>query len=69
MINDIFSPAEKLLTPTDFQNIFGIPETTQAVWRCTGRYNLPYIKLGRLVRYRRTDVEAWLQERSVGGAK
>jgi hypothetical protein len=59
---------ERLLTPCDFKNEYGIPEGTQAVWRSTGRYGLPYIKLGRLVRYRRSEIEAWLASRTMGGA-
>ena len=36
---------------------------TLSVWRSTGRYNLPYVKVGRLVRYRRADLDAWLEKR------
>jgi predicted DNA-binding transcriptional regulator AlpA len=34
------------------------------VWRSTGRYNLPFIKIGRNVRYRRADLIAWLEKRT-----
>ena len=37
---------------------------TLAVWRSTGRYNLPFIKVGSKVRYRRADLEAWLDART-----
>lgn len=37
---------------------------TLAVWRSTGRYNLPFIKVGSKVRYRRADLEAWLEART-----
>ena len=37
---------------------------TLSVWRSTGRYNLPFVKVGRKVRYRRTDLLAWLQKRT-----
>jgi hypothetical protein len=37
---------------------------TLSVWRSTGRYNLPFIKVGRKVRYRRDDLEAWLESRT-----
>ncbi len=37
---------------------------TLAVWRSTGRYGLPFIKVGRLVRYRRADLLAWLDART-----
>jgi excisionase family DNA binding protein len=34
-----------------------------SVWRSTGRYNLPFFKIGRKVRYRRADLDAWLAAR------
>ena len=37
---------------------------TLAVWRSTGRYALPFVKIGRKVRYRRSDLEAWMQART-----
>lgn len=37
---------------------------TLAVWRSTGRYKLPFVKVGGLVRYRRADLHAWLQART-----
>ncbi len=38
---------------------------TLAVWRCNGRYNIPFIRVGRLVRYRKSDLDAWLESRTV----
>ena len=37
---------------------------TLSVWRCTGRYKIPFIKVGRLVRYRVSDLDAWLESRT-----
>ena len=37
---------------------------TLGVWRSTGRYNLPFLKVGRMVRYRRADLVAWLAART-----
>ena len=37
---------------------------TLSVWRSTGRYNLPFLKVGRMVRYRRADLDAWLANRT-----
>lgn len=34
-------------------------------WRRSGRYSLPFIKIGNLVRYAREDITAWLAERRV----
>jgi len=37
---------------------------TLSVWRCTGRYAIPFIKVGRSVRYRLADLNAWLESRT-----
>jgi hypothetical protein len=54
-----------LIFPPDVASDYDIPETTQAVWRCTNRYGWRdlTIKLGRRIAYRRTDIEAWLESR------
>lgn len=48
--------------------ILGVSPGTLAVWRCTRRYPLPYQKIGRAVRYRVEDLEAFAQSRTVGAA-
>jgi predicted site-specific integrase-resolvase len=50
----------KLLTAEQVSEILGVNPHTLAVWRCTGRYNLPYIKAGRLVRYCENEVAAFI---------
>lgn len=37
---------------------------TLSVWRSTGRYSLPFVKVGRMVRYRLSDLDEWLAARS-----
>ena len=46
--------------------VLGVKTSTLATWRCTGRYNLPFIKTGRLVRYRVADLAAWIAKRRTG---
>lgn len=53
----------KLLTPQQVADQLGVTTHTLAVWRCTKRYPLPYVKSGRLVRYRPTDVAAFIESR------
>jgi hypothetical protein len=36
---------------------------TLSVWRSTGRYNLPFVKIGRKVRYRAGDLRRFLEDR------
>jgi predicted site-specific integrase-resolvase len=53
----------KLLTSEQVADILGVTGHTLAVWRCTGRYDLPYVKSGRLVRYREADVTGFIEKR------
>jgi predicted site-specific integrase-resolvase len=62
MTND--SPKQTLLKPQDVANRLGVSIATLATWRCTKRYALTYMKIGRLVRYRLADVEAFEASRS-----
>jgi excisionase family DNA binding protein len=59
--------SSKLLTPQDVATRLGVSTTTLATWRCTKRYALTYIKVGRLVRYRLADVEAFEESREQEG--
>jgi predicted site-specific integrase-resolvase len=52
-------PKPNLLTPQEVATRLGISITTLATWRCTQRYALAYVKVGRLVRYRAGDIEAF----------
>ena len=53
------------LTPDDFFKITGINKNTQAVWRCTRRHGLPFVKIGKSVRYNRDEIAAWFELHSV----
>ncbi|MDN7640999.1 helix-turn-helix domain-containing protein [Burkholderia cenocepacia] len=49
--------------------LLNISEKTPAQWRFTGKFSeeLPFYKFGRCVRYRREDVEAFIEKSRVGG--
>lgn len=47
--------------------VLGVRPSTLANWRTTGRYSLPFLKMGRLVRYRTADLAAWIAQRRQGG--
>ena len=66
-LSKLFEKAESdLLTREQAAKYLGITPRTLAVWACVGRYNLPYVKVGRLVKYRRTDLDAFISRRTVG---
>ena len=58
---------DPLLTPPEAAAYIGVAENTLSVWRCVGRYAIPYIKSGRLVKYRKSTLDAFLERRTVGG--
>ena len=52
-----------LLSNNEAARLLGIKPETLAVWRSEQRYEIPYIKVGRCVRYRLSDLEDWLNTR------
>ncbi len=43
------------------------PEKSLIKWRSTGEHNIPFIKIGRNVRYRTKDLREWIEARVQGG--
>jgi excisionase family DNA binding protein len=56
-----------LLTTEQAAAYLGVTPRTLEVWRCTKRHTIPYIKVGRLVKYRKAELERWLARQTVGG--
>lgn len=54
-----------LLTPAETSAILGVSVGTLQIWRTTRRYPLPYVKSGRLVRYKQEDVQAFINQRTI----
>ena len=57
-------PATEMLSTDQAAEVIGVRPNTLAIWRLTGRHDLPFVKVGRLVRYRRSDLIRWMSERS-----
>lgn len=55
-----------LLSPQQAAEYLGVSVNTLEVWRSTKRYNIPFIKVGRLVKYRKTALDAFLESRTIG---
>jgi excisionase family DNA binding protein len=60
----IDSMPDAIIEPEQAAEYLKISSQTLAVWRCTGRYALPFVKVGRNVRYRLSDLNAWLESRA-----
>lgn len=59
------SSAPRYYTREQAAEYLGVKQATLDVWASTKRYNLKYIKVGRLVRYRQEDLEQFLNDRTV----
>jgi hypothetical protein len=57
-------PDKPLLTEEEAAYVLDLEPESLAVFRSTGRHQIPFIKIGRNVRYRRSDLEAWLISRT-----
>jgi len=55
---------DPLLSVEETASYLGVKRQTLASWRCLGRYPLRFVKCGRHVRYRQSDVEKFLADRS-----
>lgn len=61
--------APELLAPKDVSSLLGVSIGTLEVWRSTKRYALAYVKVGGRVRYRRRDIEQFLDARTEPGIR
>lgn len=53
---------EELMTTQEVADYLRIKKQTLEAWRSKNINNIPYIKIGTSVRYRRRDVEEWVQK-------
>ena len=62
-LNTIVQTSRELLNEQEAAQVLDTAPGTLSVWRSTGRYGIPFVKIGRNVRYRKTDLVAWLDAR------
>lgn len=54
---------KRLLTPVEVAELLGVPEKTLAQWRSDRHGPLP-LRVGRYVRYRLVDIDAWVEQQA-----
>ena len=54
-----------LLSRKEAAEFLGISSETLAVWACTKRYNLPYVKIGRLAKYKMSDLIEFINQNTI----
>ncbi len=59
----------ELLTPEETAALLRISANTLAYWRRPKiESDLPWVEVGGQIRYRRADIDAWLERRTKNGA-
>ncbi len=56
-----------LLTREQAAKYLGISVSALAAWACNKRYNLPMVRVGRLVKYRIQDLDDFINRNTIGG--
>jgi excisionase family DNA binding protein len=54
-----------LLTREEAAAYLGLKPQTLAVWASVGRYGLRFVKVGQRARYRKADLDEFLERRTV----
>lgn len=57
--------ARRMMTREEAADYLGVRPQTLSVWATTGRYDLPFVRVGRCVRYRLSDLDAFIASRTV----
>jgi hypothetical protein len=57
----------ELLKSEDTAARLGVSAGTLAIWRCTKRYPLKFVRVGRNIRYRIEDIEDFIRARTMPG--
>ena len=50
----------QLLTEVEAAKLLNVHFHSLAVWRSNGKHGIPFVKIGRAVRYRVADLLAWI---------
>jgi hypothetical protein len=61
--------AQNLLTREEAAAFLRVKPQTLAMWHSTKRYRLPVVKIGRLAMYRLSDLERFIESRTIGATE
>lgn len=64
MKNNNANTGHSLLTPGQTAEQLNIPVSTLSRWR-SERRELPYVTVGRLIRYRQADINRWIDDNTI----
>ena len=61
----ILNHSSDLLNNEQAAAYIGVTPRTLEVWRCTKRHQIAFIKVGRLVKYRKSALDTFLDQQTV----
>ncbi|MGZ8955531.1 MAG: helix-turn-helix domain-containing protein [Methylovulum sp.] len=66
MATHIITLDQDIITDTNgASTLLHIPAATLIKWRSTGENNIPYIRIGRQIKYRTADLRAYIEKHTV----
>lgn len=66
-LHDVLNASRELLDRREAAMYLNVKPQTLTNWACTRRYDLPFVKIGSLVRYKKSDLDAFIARRTRGG--
>lgn len=57
---------QQLMSRKEAAAYLGLATQTLATWASTKRHNLPYTRIGRLAKYRKADLDAFIERHLTG---
>jgi len=56
---------DRLVNTLDASKLLSIPASTLIKWRSTGEVRLPYVRIGRLIKYRTSNLKEFIESHTI----
>ena len=56
---------DMLINTEKAAELLGIPAATLTKWRCTGQVRIPFVKIGRQIKYRTGDLKSFIESATI----
>ena len=63
---DLINTSPPLLSREQAAKYLGVKKSTLSIWACVKRYPLPFVKIGRLCKYRQQDLDDFITRNTIG---
>ncbi|WP_083930126.1 helix-turn-helix domain-containing protein [Methylovulum miyakonense] len=63
--SEISLDTDKLVTTEKAAELLSIPAATLTKWRSTGQVKIPFVRIGRQIKYRTTDLKCFIESSTI----